>query len=89
MTVWQVAHFIGGCVSLVKLTQESQTENITEDYRYYFQAGGVSKVVQQCYPAPFLACYTHIIIQLKFNASTNDTSACIFFILTYLAEMLQ
>ena len=88
MTVWRVAHFIGGCVSLVKLTQESQTGNITEGYKYYFQAGGVSKVVQQCYLAPFLACYTHIIIQLKFNASTNDTGACIFFILTYLAEML-
>ena len=89
MTVWQVAHFIGGCVSLVKLTQESQTGNITEDYRYYFQAGGVTKVVQQCYLAPFLACYTHIIIQLKFNASTNDTSACIFFMLTQELVVLQ
>jgi len=46
MTVWQVAHFIGGCVSLVKLTQESLTGNITIDYKYYFSAGGVATVVQ-------------------------------------------
>ena len=51
MTVWQVAHFIGGCVSLVKLTQERLTGNITEDYKYYFQAALVSKVVQQSYDA--------------------------------------
>ncbi|SVE18265.1 uncharacterized protein METZ01_LOCUS471119, partial [marine metagenome] len=33
-------------VSLVKLTQERLTGNITESYKYYFQAGGVTMFVQ-------------------------------------------
>ena len=59
MTVWQVAHFIGGCVSLVKLTQERLTGNITEDYKYYFQARGVAKVFYQSYPRLLFLLYTH------------------------------
>ena len=34
------------CVSVVKLSQRDLTGIVTEDYRYYFQAGGVAKFVQ-------------------------------------------
>ena len=35
-----------GCVSVVELSQQDLTGIITEDYRYYIQAGGVAKFVQ-------------------------------------------
>ena len=88
MTVWQVAHFIGGCVSLVKLTQERLTGNITESYKYYFQARRVANVFSQSYPRLLFISYTPIISQLKIKSSTNDTIRCHFFMLTYLGEVL-
>ena len=48
VTVRQVAHFIGGLVSVV----ESSHPKFILDTTAYLQARGVTKVLQQSYPRP-------------------------------------